>query len=110
MSKPQKLTVSLPNRTPAVTLPRHLGKTLEQVIASGTRGISTMKLIEAGCLNPAKAISTIKKQGALILKELKDTEDSKGEVHPRVAHYYYLGWQPDAVWPETSAEIDKDFQ
>jgi hypothetical protein len=108
MSKPQKLTVSLPNLTPTVALPRHLGKTLEQVIASGTKGISTMKLIEAGCLNPAKAISAIKRQGGLILKELKDTADSQGEIHPRVAHYTYCGWRFDAAWPHNTTNPYKE--
>jgi hypothetical protein len=97
MNKPQKLTVSLPNLTPTVTLPRHPGRTLEHVIASGTKGISTLELIEAGCLNPSAAISAIKKQGALIQKELRNVEDSNGEVHPRVAHYTYFGWRFDAA-------------
>jgi hypothetical protein len=108
MSKRQHLTVNLPNHKPTVTLPLQLGKTLQHVIESGTKGISTLELTEAGCLNPANAISDIRKQGALIMRELRPAEDSRGEVHRRVAHYTYCGWHLDSSWQQDKTNPSED--
>lgn len=107
MSKRQKLTVCLPNLTPEVTLPRHQGKVLNHIIVSRMDGINTLQLSEAGCLNSAKAISALRERGALIPTILQDAKDSGGEVHPRVTHYYYLGWQTKAVWPNKESDTKR---
>ena len=108
MNKGNMLTLDLPNLTPTVILPRHLGKTLKYVVAAGTKGISTVELVEAGCSRPSQAISNIKKHGAFIRKELRDVEDKYGEVHPRVAHYTYCGWLFDAACPYNTTNPCKE--
>jgi hypothetical protein len=97
MNNRQKLIVTLPSQTTTVTLPEHVGRTLEHLFSSGKKGISELELIEAGCLNPAKVISAIAKRGAIIGKEQKDAMDAQGEIHARIAHYTYHGWHIDAV-------------
>jgi hypothetical protein len=108
MRKNQKITVLLPNLTPTVDLPPRLGKSLEHVIASGAAGISTIGLSYAGCLDPAKAISELRNYGAMIGKELKATEDKRGELHLRVAHYRYCGWRLDIDSINTTTNTAKE--
>jgi hypothetical protein len=95
MNQRRYLTVSLPNPKPSVTLPRRVGEVLVHVRDSGPRGISSMALLELGCLNPTNAISALKKSGALIETELREVVDRRGENHPRVAHYAYYGWRSE---------------
>ncbi len=106
MKKRQKLTVNLPNLTPFVTLPRYQGKVLREIIDSGCEGINTLQLTEAGCINPAKAVSFLRKKGALIASELRDVEDSRGEIRPQIAHYKYCGWRfvTDLSHPTTNPD------
>jgi hypothetical protein len=108
MSKRQKLTVSLPNLTPTITLPRHLGRVLQHVIDSGSEGVNSFELTRAGSLNPTRAISDLRKRGALISRELRDVEDSFGEIHPGVAHYIYCGWHFDAAWQHNTTNPYKE--
>lgn len=108
MSKRQKIDVDLPNLTPTVTLPRHLGMVLVHVRDSGWEGINSFELSSFGCLNPSGAIYHLKKRGALIATELRDFKDPLGEIHPKVAHYIFYGWRPDAHMPDKAHNIYKD--
>ena len=108
MKSKQQSAVYLPNPIPIVTLPCHMAKTLRCIIEAEGRGISTLGLVEAGCLNPAKVVSAIVKRGGLIGRELKDATDAQGAVHRRVAHYYYSGWRIDAIWPQIATATEKD--
>ena len=92
MKSRQRVTVYLPNPTPSVVLPSNLARVLDRVI--GSKGISSLELSVVGCLNPVRAISYLKKRGAIILTDRRDVVDSEGVTHPRVAHYIYVGWVP----------------
>ena len=93
MNKRPFWTLKAPKTFAPVTLPRRLDKVLRHVIESGPTGISTLELIAAGCLNPARSISDIRRLGGLISRELRPAEDFLGETHPQVAHYGYCGWR-----------------
>ena len=93
MSKKSSLIVNLPNLTPQVTLPYHLGKLLILIIAAKEGGISSLALHDAGCVTPANGVSALKALGAKIHSDRKHAIDAKGEERPGVAHYTYMGWQ-----------------
>jgi hypothetical protein len=108
MSKRQKVTLKFPAPFGEMTVPRHVEKVLRLVQGSGSTGISTLGLTEAGCINPGKAICKLRKLGAVIVTELKDVLDPKGEIRPQVAHYTFRGWRVDANWVLNEYHAYKD--
>lgn len=108
MGKRQKVTLRFPAPFGEMTVPRHVEKVLRLVQGSGTTGISTLELTEAGCINPGKAICRLRKWGAVIVTELKDVMDAKGEIRPLVAHYRFHGWRVDADWVLNEYSAYKD--
>ena len=92
MFKRERMTILLPHLRPSVTLPHQRGKVLKRIIEAETRGVSTLQLLEAGCMSPQNEISTLRKHGARIETERRDAADVNGEIHKAVAHYTYMGW------------------
>ena len=90
-----RVTVSLPNPVPEVSLPSHLAVTLEALIGAKHSGLTTPELQEAGCLNPSRAVSRLRQLGAIVQTQRCGAADLQGVIHERVARYVYLGWARD---------------
>lgn len=88
-----QVTVELPNLHPSHTLPKHAARVLRQMIDAGQSGVNTLQLHESGCLNTARSLARLRTEGAIIHKYIADAVDSEGELHHRVAHYIYKGWE-----------------
>ena len=99
MDNKSQIIVDLPTLHPSVTLPRHLAKVLQLVIEADFMGINTIQLYAAGCSSPSNAICKLRDAGALIETQLQDATDAEGNLHKRIAHYFYYGWQLDDYKP-----------
>jgi len=110
MNKDKALTVTLSKQTTSITLPNEPGKALQYFNSTRNKWVSWVRLHNAGVSDPAEAILELKKLGALIEITYNDALVSKWERYDEAQQYKYCGWHFDAIWPETSADIHKDFQ
>jgi hypothetical protein len=102
MDNKLQIKVNLPALHASATLPRRLEKVLELIIEADFMGINTIQLHNAGCIAPSKAVCELRAVGILIKTQFEDACDANGELHKRVAHYFYYGWQFDALQLENT--------
>lgn len=55
--------------------------------------ISTFKFRDNGVMHPSSRTNELEAKGAIIHTTFKPVVDSLGEIHERVAHYLFEGWE-----------------